>query len=265
VAASKSVLAGVLVKAIYIVYDGLNDDDEEIRDTVAKVASRLLTAVGTTRMSFTLKPEAASIRLVEDMANVLASSAELCIEALHRLTSSGLSHGAMDLTVSSMLRTANADDNVLFVQEKQNLYVDEVRDATRWARLLQRLRNEAITSRQATALTRWALGGIKSLTDTAEAQNRGQMSWSSGSDNFILGMRVICAAEVSLDWSSRSSQDIRNGSRILEALGNLAKIGRNFQLHDLWLQKVEAILRRSIWLRLLSVTRKLGSVAIIAR
>jgi len=132
--------------------------------------------------------------------------------------------------------------------------------------VLQRVRNEAITNQQATALARWVLDGINSLRETAaEAQNLGQMGWASDPDNFILGMRVIFAADVVLEWISRSSKGIRNGSRIRKALRNLADIGREAQLHDLWLGKIEAILHRSIMLRLSQVTRGLSNVAILAK
>ncbi|KAF1983102.1 hypothetical protein K402DRAFT_407216 [Aulographum hederae CBS 113979] len=140
-----------------LAYDVLNDDDDEIRAIGTDVARLILPAIQTKNPSSTLVPQIASQKLASFILRYFSESKELCIEATERVAGSKVQNHGPGKSITSKLEEALKKDNDLFAHEKQNLYIDEVKEAMIWSRILVKLENSAIPRRLAIKLTKRAL------------------------------------------------------------------------------------------------------------
>jgi hypothetical protein len=251
---SKPLILGLAL----VLYDLLNDDDDEIRDEAALVTSRLLRAQGfgnpTKRILVQDEngvkwtsleyerggddpvPIITVQRLGRFLAQKYADSKALCREGLRRLTDGKLGRESFANTFTE----ARKEDTALFTQEKQNLYKDDVLDATFWASVLRSVSPAAILPHYAAELRAWVLDAVSALTQTTENEVDGPLGWTSKAEVFTLGMRVFSAADVLLRW------DQREGAEVRLALLRLAAAGKESELNGLWLEKIERVLEDSV-------------------
>ncbi|KAI9670999.1 MAG: hypothetical protein M1831_005084 [Alyxoria varia] len=168
----------------------------------------------------------------------------------------------------------------LFATEKQNLYFDPVRDqCDAWSVVLKRLflqsatRKSAatlqsppppLTSQTLQALTTHTHNSIIALTQRAESADplaSGALGWSSAPDYFVLGMRVVHCADVVLNavgcfgsslgcagagagYRGRGDDKVlkKSKTKIRRALVQFLKVGRERDVHPLWLEGAERVL-----------------------
>ena len=247
----------------------LNDDDADIREKGASIVSWVLSdassfsPAGSTTLS--LSHLAAKSRLSGFLIAQYNDSAALCKQAVGRLTGVSTVAGhfmlscnlkdtvsksaesghdrlgtqALELpNVRLSLREARKEDTALFVEEKQNLYIDEVQEANHWARFITKLSSSAIDRDSAHKLEVWALQGLAALTEMAEAEIDGPLGWTTKPEVCTLGVRIIYAVEVILHWAGMGIASVLEGE-IREALAALHGVGEKSLLHSLWLQCVE--------------------------
>lgn len=195
----------VTLRLSLLVYDALNDDDDEIRDIAAHIATRIMLGKQYKTEMRDAVPLLASQRLTEYLARTYPESKVLCEEALRRLVGCGFDSELFGGEFEDMLGRARKEDNSLFVQEKQNLFVDGNREAVMWSRVLRRVSANAVRRALARWFAMWVMDGIALLTTTARTGVDGPLGWTSKPDVFALGMRVVYGAEVLLDWRDRKS------------------------------------------------------------
>ncbi len=238
-------------------YDALVDDDEDVRDQASVVVSSLLSvsrrygdSKATTSPS--LSSLAASPRLLLFLVREYNESVCLWSEAIQRLTGASLSVKNLPIKepptlqlrpVKVLLQEAMRTDNALFVEEKQNLFVDDVKEAEMWAGALADLnaRPDAISK---SALGTWTLDGISALTVTIRNNVDGPLGWTSKPEAFTIGIRVILAAKLLLDGHEIVDSPARKErqEKCRDSLSTFLDVGRENMVHDLWLQRIEEVI-----------------------
>lgn len=171
-------------------YDYLNDDDEEIRDVAAAACAPILG-----------KP-LVSIEAGERLLAVLADlhgpdNDEFRAHAAGRLVGHQLESDSDEWTpaLTQLARALRFDDS-LFVVEEQNLYVDEVREATRWRDAFFSSSSSTSSSQEhQEALAAWTAAGLRTLSRIADDQaDDGVLGWTSKPEVFAICARVAIAA-----------------------------------------------------------------------
>ena len=240
-------------------YDLLNDDDEENRRDAAHSVSSVFSDPSSYSKpqdegKISLMPLASASELLSFLRSSYRDSPDLCSEAILRLTGPSSEYGSrivagvptstkekssngMGLTSFKVLfGQARKEDNVLFVEERQNLFIDDVREAERWAEVLQDLSYAAVEG-FVSYLETWVLEGLAVLLDAANEED-GPLGWTSKPDVFAMGLRVIVAAEVLLKWIMKGHSKVET-EMVRHYLKELAEIGRRTKLHGLWIQRAE--------------------------
>ncbi|KAI9870465.1 MAG: hypothetical protein M1830_004221, partial [Pleopsidium flavum] len=131
--------SSALLDVYLALYDTLNDDDEEVRDLGADIVSWIVSTTPLHYPSQSLVPLAASLRFSKFLANTYSTSSNLFVQATKRLIGQTEDHYCLDIirsednavkamkiqSVHDLLISARTEDTSLFVQEKQNLFIDE--------------------------------------------------------------------------------------------------------------------------------------------
>ncbi|KAF2836658.1 hypothetical protein M501DRAFT_939156 [Patellaria atrata CBS 101060] len=261
--ASSNIVESTLTVAGVAIYDVMNDDDDEIRDLGASIATKIIAGF---RYSVNLKnavPLVASQRLSEYLARKFTNSQVLCEEALRHLIMTDPWSNLFEDSVEERLRIAREENSALFMQEKQNLFIDEAREAVIWSRVLKKLSAKAIPRRLAEEFTQWVMDGLVVLTETARTEEDGPLGWTSKADVYALGIQVIYGADVLLEWRKKTRKVTVSGPDIRCALRKFADIGEKNELHDLWLERIEEVLSSSILGRLITLKDKMKQVGIV--
>ena len=252
-----------LLGIYFALYNIISDDDEEVRDSGAVATSNLLSGIASENnaRSISLMPLAASQEILQYLANKHSNSAILWIEAAHQLTgtTSSFKLGPVESyylyenrvashvislhlnLASDMLQKARRQDTALFAEEKQNLFVDAVKEAKNWAELMLKLQSRGISSHMATEFCTWCADGLKALIELSGCQTDGPLGWVSKPDVFALGMRIILATKVQIHSSSKDSRD-QDVAILPQLLRELLSMGRENMLHGLWVQQIEEII-----------------------
>ncbi|KAF2734774.1 HEAT repeat protein-like protein [Polyplosphaeria fusca] len=237
---SSKLTAPIVLGLSLVVYDLLNDDDDEIRHTAAIVASNLFQSHGFPTATKSAVPLVTVQRLAKFLISTFTESSDLFNVALRRLGGAPTGGGLFDKGFTDALAEARREDTALFVQEKQNLFRDDTLDMVFWAHILRSLSWRATCPKVITKITAWLLDGLNTLTLTSKNELDGPLGWTSKPEVFTLVMRVICVAEVVMRWNTAEAWKVRKGLR------ELSDIGVNSDLHPLLLQRLERVLERSV-------------------
>ena len=266
--------------------DSLVDDDEDVRDQGARVVSRILSVPPSglshdSLPNLSLSPPAAKERLLRSLGEDYRSSVPLCVEGARRLTGMGSTPGATSAkmqdeprigqaqsslrlrTVSELSVEAQITSTVVFVEEKQNLYIDTVSEAESWAELLSRLEPEAWPAYLASELETWTVEGLSHILETLEVGLDGSMSLTSKPEVFALFTRVLLAARVIIMRcrTGMSSKALSKEHVCVGLLEKLLDLGRSKFFHDLLLHRIETILEEISQ----SPDSRLGVVTVVER
>lgn len=223
----------------------LNDDDDEVRDAAAQTVAKLITLQGQKSNSRPIVPILASHSLTAFLVSTFAGSKELCGEALRRMIGAP-AHRKLFRSFAEALAEARQEDNALFSTEKQNLFKDDTMDAALWCRVLKSLRPAPVSTKLSWGLHTWVVGALAALTEIAKDEVDGALGWTTRKEVFTLGVRVICAADVVLEWRP-------NDSTIRAALRRFADAGAVSEVNGLWLERAEQVLENSVTDRMRSV------------
>ncbi|MCJ1478167.1 hypothetical protein MMC13_006843 [Lambiella insularis] len=249
---SKASFRPEFLRVYLAVYDTLLDDDEDVREKAAAVTSWILSnptsphdLAGT--RNITLSAVAAAEKLLEILQTLCKDSKPLFWETLRRMTGTSIddpndriaddgnpmeSRSLGWLTpVKDLLASAMKEDTSLFVEEKQNLYIDPVQESKRWASVLHAMSIDSIYEPAAASLQEWVVKGLECLTEVA-AKEGGGSGWTSKPDVFTLGMQVLRATSVILVWHRKG---------LLAPEPSVSDLLRSFKLaemHPIWLRNV---------------------------
>jgi hypothetical protein len=220
-----------LLPSLLALYDALNDDDEEIREAAADVVSRIL--------GFSLVPLAACAALLQWLLRHYGQTDAFCNIVLLRVTDQHFLPGSGLQSVETPLAAAMLDDDSLFVEEEQNLYIDEVRETHAWTSLLINAEG-SIWDEAVNRLSPWALEGLRSLSRLAEAED-GPYGWTSKPRVFAICMRVVLAAKAITtrhdmkQETGNVSEDVRD---LRLAMKRLHDVGSVHELHPVLLEEL---------------------------
>lgn len=224
-------------------YDTLNDDDDEIRDLSAATVSRLLQK--------SLVPLAARVELVNYAKRLYGHSLLFAWSVILRMTGSDL-HPSDSLLprlepVEIQFSKALKDDDSLFVEEEQNLFIDEVRETSLWIKAFESLGvqsrpktdAETVWVQPCAALSAWIVDGLMLMTGLLDKED-GPLGWLSKPAVFSSCMRVLLSANAITQRheyglaSNTTTQDPGAPivSQIMSAMEKFLKLGRERNVHS---------------------------------
>lgn len=187
--------------ALLALYDALNDDDTEIRELAALAATPIIgTSIAsieaaTQLLSFLGATFGAESEMIEHIAERITGCTALelplvPLQGVERVI------GANWAPASTQLRDALPTDLSLFVVEKQNLFLDEVRETYRWADIMCQLSLPA-DNPVAVKLYVWAQEGLEALIQAMEEKGEdGPLGWTSKPLVFAVCTRILVGAAV---------------------------------------------------------------------
>ncbi|KAK2756662.1 hypothetical protein FQN54_005107 [Arachnomyces sp. PD_36] len=234
-----------------ILYDMLNDDDEELRDISTISCSYILKTLQNSRESDSsaLVPLAASSQLARFLAKNYQESPQILHETIRRLTGQDVklpanSLGTSMLAVSSFLDEYMQSSTVLFEEEKQNLFIDDAWEADVWSDVLGRLSipSKRIHPTLSKKFPQWVSDGLLSLTEAAQLEGAGGLlGFTSKPEIFVIGLRVIQAARLLLSKDLAVGFDFDKRLLTTRAI-QLLYVGREAWVHSRWLSNLESAL-----------------------
>jgi len=234
--------------SLFALYDSLNDDDDEVRDLSARTASVLLEK--------SLVPLVAREELLGYIDRLHNRSQSYAWNLFLRLT--GFStYQPLDTQIESaenQFSRAMKDDDSLFVEEEQNLFIDEVRDTKLWCKIFEEtdlnswneidIRN--IWGRPHSAMAEWVINGLTALNGLL-AKEDGPLGWTLKPDVFATCMRILCSANailrshegmLSVTHGHPESRDKIIGD-IAGALDRFVALGHKKRVHESLLYEIE--------------------------
>lgn len=232
-------------QALLLVYDSLTDDDEEIRALATSTANRILTA-RTGVDAPPAVPLVSSHKISSMLVSLMDKSEMVAVEAVQRLTRSTLREESLTPSAVERLQAAQRIGTALFAVEKQNLFVDEAREAVVWARVLKFAPTKSITRALASALSTWVMESLESLASVAATEEDGPLGWTSKQHMFVFGIQVLLGAGVLLHWRSVGLKMSVSSSSLRLSMWKLAETGRKNGMHDMWLELIDRTLQRSV-------------------
>ncbi|CZR61279.1 uncharacterized protein PAC_11175 [Phialocephala subalpina] len=185
-----------------ILYDTLNDDDSEIREIGARIVSLMarqsLVALAATRwltQELLLPIYGTSPLFVWNVVCRMAGTKT----NIYRIPNFRL------LSVNTQLTSAFVRDADLFAIEKDNLYVDEVRELDLWTRIFNKLPRQNDNDNE---VSPWLRDSINALLDWAteglahvNAYNAHEMKfcWDSNPSTFAVYARIISCSQAVIE------------------------------------------------------------------
>ncbi|CAK7265364.1 hypothetical protein SEPCBS119000_001474 [Sporothrix epigloea] len=209
-------------------YDALNDDDDEIRDVAASAASAVLNMP-------VIPGEAVRHLLLWMKMQFGCEKGTLLSAAFNLQVAARIVGQASDSPVAAwppaatLLERALEFDDALFLVEEHNLYVDEVREADRWAALLD-------GNSEVDGLAMWLMNGLEALVARIEGHDGddGPLGWTAAPSVFAMCSRLIIGARsvlATLDGGEENA--VRQ--RLSTLLAAFQTSGERARLHGLLL------------------------------
>ncbi|KAL8899451.1 MAG: hypothetical protein Q9207_006199 [Kuettlingeria erythrocarpa] len=194
-----------------VLYDSLLDDDEDVRESGAATVSKILVSASSpdtsTRSAIPYMVPAARHQLLRLLRDHCHGSAGLWTESWRRIIGCHIVGGFTDTirptqlsSPRTLLKHLKHEDDALFVEEKQNLYIDQAQEAMLWQEVLLNM-DPTVSNAGVLQHTRsWALEGLDALIEAAEGKKDGPLGWTSKPDIYVLGVRILLAAEAVLHF-----------------------------------------------------------------
>ncbi|KAM0284815.1 hypothetical protein ACHAQH_001735 [Verticillium albo-atrum] len=195
-------------------YDALNDDDEEVRSLAALASRPILDHQ-------TLLPLRAADSLLHQLQVSYSTLPAFHTAIAQRLTGKS--------SAGDQLTKALHFDDALFAVEEHNQYIDEVREAQRWAGLYETLPAGADDA----ALERWAVDGLKALKEHTETARDGPLGWTAMPDVYAVCVRVLLCAKAVVARQGKQAGSVKG------LMGELKDVGSEQALHGMILELLE--------------------------
>lgn len=232
-----------------ILYDLLNDDDDEIRDIAAATASRILSysREGNSR-SVIVGPLKASSLLAEFIMVRYSDSMHFARRVIRYLTGqevriSGSNEQTRLVPVSELIMGHRQESTVLFVEEKQNLFIDEVREVRLWAKALLYMKSTAPPEGLIRQISRWVSEGLVYIHGliSQEPGADGLLGWVSKPESFTLGVRVIAISSALIQPRFPGAKSMEIEPRVLRnELDAVRQAGESASVHSVWLEDISS-------------------------
>jgi hypothetical protein len=190
----------------------LNDDDDDVREIAASAASIILSSggiVSTTLMK--QSPLAATEKLAFFLVNRFRHEHHFRLAALKRIWFSSTvtemrGNAEQQITkcsIKALLENLQRDSCALFEEERQNLYIDDIREVEIWSKILKS--TEPPEESYLKSPRDWVLTGLRDLKGYLidQVDFDGPLGLTSQPDVLTVFVRVIELAGVMLEWASR--------------------------------------------------------------
>jgi hypothetical protein len=203
-----------LIQSLLALYDVLNDDDEEVRIIAASTVSSILNT--------SLAPPAASEKFMSWLAKNCNTSPLFAWTILYRLTGSTTMACYQDPLQASFISArkqfdlALRDDDALFAEEEQNLFIDKVQDMKLWSKLVKSILPKAFAGNGLNCKTpecsiilefaRWIVDATQVLV--ASMSKDGPLGWTSKTHAYELVFRVLRCSNVLLEYHSENFSNL---------------------------------------------------------
>lgn len=230
------------IPSLFALYDTLNDDDDEIRDLGASTVSSLL--------GKSLVPLAAQMEFANWISMHHSEVSLFAWNVVRRMTgSTGYeaieNSGGQIRSAEDQFFKAMKDDDSLFVEEEQNLFIDEIREAELWCQIFEKVSidrsKEAevmrIWGKPHEELADWVLKGLEALSSLL-AKADGPLGWTSKPAVFSICMRIVLSANSILRHHEdiNPEGDLGAKSRVVEEIANalekFSALGKEKRIHE---------------------------------
>jgi hypothetical protein len=186
-----------------VLYDTLNDDDDEIRELGAQTVSLIL---GQPTI-----PLAASEKYAFWLQQNFPGNQFFSWNVICRVSGSEsvIYDKTADLhSAADQLSAAMKQDDALFVEEEQNLFIDEVREVKLWSNILAGLvlenNMDDHLQTQIQTLAHWVQAGLEKLNVPAQEID-GPLGWTSNPKVFAICTRILLSAKTLLGEGRQSA------------------------------------------------------------
>jgi hypothetical protein len=204
---------GKYLPAFSALYDGLVDDDDEIRQVAACAASGV---TGTYAEAST-----AGDGLVQWLWEHFGDTEEFKARAVCKMAGQPYAEPLLLTPAEDQFRKALDFDDSLFAAEEQNLFIDEVRETRRWQRAYEML-NPSDNQPAFDCLSRWVEAGLSHLVGLTQKED-GPLGWTSDQHVFAVCARVLlCAVTVA---------KFGKGGGIMGLLKEFVALGETRKIH----------------------------------
>ncbi|EMC99390.1 hypothetical protein BAUCODRAFT_64529, partial [Baudoinia panamericana UAMH 10762] len=239
--ATEAQLVNVFRNMCVMVYDLLDDDDEDVRDLASQSAGRILDTQGGRSIRHELNPIVASQKLLGFMSRKWASDSAFVQITLSR------AFGPSDaLGITERMRRCLTKDTALFMEEKQNLYIDETREVRAWSQVAMRLSPAAVSKAALAQLCTRVEEGLAALTLELRTTPDGPLGWTTKPELFTLGLQIVYGAEWLLYMVGQGVRIPVRPSGLRRQLVNLFASAVESNANCLWRGELERILARAI-------------------
>jgi hypothetical protein len=223
-----------------ILYDMLQDDDDEIRDLAALATSTFISTTTKKKADRTI-PILASQHLLTQLLSLFPKSAPLATHALRHLVDTPSPQPLFGKPFREMLEEVTKPQTALFAQEKQNLFKDDVLDALCMSRILSSASLSAsLPASVLDAAAGWTKDALRVLTAKYEQDVDGALGWASRGEVFTWLIRIICLADVILQSGAKGKTDVKLGlAKLVSAMGKA-------EGHGLVVKRAEKILEDDV-------------------
>jgi hypothetical protein len=240
---TKTPLSTTSLPALSALYTALIDDDDEVRETAALAASRIINTPAVAPAA----ADALTAWLLQKQQQPLANSAELRARVVCRIVGQPYAAAAaagdlkkpVVVAAEEQLRQALDFDDSLFAAEEQNLFVDEVRETVRWVRVLEGVAGGGGSGTTGTGdddaafgcLRGWVVDGLRALVGLAQKVVDSPLGWTSDQHVFAVCARVLLGAAAVV----RVAGEV-DGGVVGELLGRFRVIGAKAGVHGALLE-----------------------------
>ena len=239
----------LLLDVYLVLYDLLNDDDENLRDMAASTTSWVLSYSSISpNATVTLAPLKSSALLASFISEHYSDSSKLACQIIEYITGQRRRISSLDASndlvpVPLLVDQYSRESTVLFVQEKQNLFIDEVREVDVWSKELFRLKKSALSEKVLHQLAYWVSEGLQHFMGyiCQDSGRDGFLGWISKPESFTLGVRIISIASalMSSNFVAPELLGVKQ-SALREQLEALWKAGKSAAVHDQLLSRIES-------------------------
>ncbi|KAK5118275.1 hypothetical protein LTR62_002788 [Meristemomyces frigidus] len=236
----------ILQTVCMTVYDLLNDDDEDLRTIASEITTRILKHNANSLLAHNL-PSISARKLLAFMTKRWRNSQPFAIVAIRRAF--GIVIDSQP-NVAERLQRSTHTDMVLFVEEKQNLYIDDMRETKTWSRVVMGLSPSLIVEELLVHLGTFAHGGLRALIPLLQGSGGGPLSWTSKPDAFTLGLQFVYCAEVLLHLAETSNKITVQPSALHHQLMTLSA---HEGCHCLWRREIDRIVSHAAAAKLSAV------------
>ncbi|KAI5787529.1 putative death-receptor fusion protein-domain-containing protein [Pyronema domesticum] len=173
-----------LIPAYTLIYDFLNDDDDEIRMLSASLAQKILGS------DILLLPLAAAEKLALQLPRYFPGSHALLKTAINRITSGE--------KAEKVWEKATKKDTILFQREKQNLWVDIVGSIELWGVVAELVLARGVGAEEIQSLRGWVKDAKAVIAVKEQAEGDGEVpgGWGREEETVCFLARVQVAARV---------------------------------------------------------------------